>query len=243
MLLGLSACSGGSDTPTPSPTPSPLASAEGLWIGTTGTNRTVTGVVLDDGTYWALYYSLNGPSSRILGFIQGDSDSQNGIFASSNAHDFNPDRNGILTAEIAGTYTTKQGLNGTIVYQNNVQANDTFTTTYNSEYESTPNIGTIAGIYTGPVALSETMTVTVSSAGEISGSSSTGCTITTGSVVPRGHGNVFNVTITFGPQDTCSNKNGTVNGVGFIHAGKLYSAAWNVASDRTNGVIFIGTKQ
>ena len=58
---------------------------------------------------------------------------------------------------------------------------------------------------------------------------------------PRARGNVFDVTITFGPQDTCSNKNATVTGVGFVYAGKLYSAALNDA--KTNGVVFIGTKQ
>jgi hypothetical protein len=56
-------------------------------------------------------------------------------------------------------------------------------------------------------------------------------------------GNVFDVTITFAGQPACSNGSDTVRGVGFYDAGtkRLYSAAFNPA--RTNGFVFIGTKQ
>lgn len=149
-----------------------------------------------------------------------------------------------LKATVDGTYTAKQSLNGKIVYQNNAQAQDAFTTTYNSDYESAPDINAVAGTYTGPVAVDETVSVTVSPTGDIVGHSITGppatqCTFS-GLFKPRTHGNVFDMTITFGPQDTCSNKSAAVTGVGFFHAGKLYSAALN--SDKTNGVVFIGTK-
>lgn len=242
LLIGLSACSGGGDTPTPPTTAPPASPAEGLWIGTTNTNtnRTVAGVVLDDGIYWFLY-SVAGDPSLIAGVVQGDSSSQNGVFTSSNATDFSVERGVTLTlnATVDGTYTTKQSLNGTIVYENNAQPQDTFTTTYDSTYESVPDINTVAGTYTGPVALNETVSVVVSSTGDITGQSLTGCTFQ-GSFTPRARGNVFDVTITFGPQNTCSNQNATVKGVGFVHAGKLYSAA--LKSDKTNGVVFIGTK-
>ena len=242
----LSACSGGGDTSTPSPTALPAASAEGIWTGTTDTNRTVTGVVLDDGVYWFLY-SAAGDPSLIAGVVQGDSSSQSGALTSSNATDFSVERAIpliTLKATVDGTYTTKQSLNGKIVYQNNVQAQDSFRATYDSDYESAPDINAVAGIYTGPVAAGETVSVTVSATGDITGHSitdpsPTGCTFS-GLFKPRVHGNVFDVTITFNGQQGCSNGTATVKGVGFFHAGKLYSAALN--SDKTNGVVFIGTK-
>jgi hypothetical protein len=240
FLIGLSACSGGAgDTSTPSAASPPAASAEGLWFGTTtNTNRTVTGVVLDDGVFWFLYSVVDDPSI-IAGVVQGNSSSQNGVLTTSNATDFSVERiPSVLTPTVDGNYTTKQNLSGTITYPTPLQ--ETFMTTYDSDYESAPDISTIAGLYTGPVALNETVSVTVSSTGDITGQSLTGCTFQ-GSFKPRAQGNVFDVTITFGPQNTCSNKNATVNGVGFFHAGKLYSAALN--DDRTNGVVFIGTKQ
>jgi hypothetical protein len=241
FLTFLSACSGDGHTSTPSPTAIPAASAEGLWTGTIDTNRTVKALVLDDGTYWLLYYSAIGTPSSVLGFIQGNSNSQNGVFSSSSAKDFNPDRRGLLNAKIDGTYTTKQIFDGTIVYPGAVR--NTFKTQYSHEYDSAPDINAIVGTYAGPVAANETVDVTVSPTGAISGESRTSpkC-IFTGSATPRAQGNVFDVTITFGPQDTCSNKSATVRGVAFYDAGTktLYSAALN--DDKTNGVILIGTK-
>ncbi len=238
FLTFLSACSGDGDTPPPSPVPLTAATAEGFWTGTTNTNRTVTGVVLDDGVYWFLY-SVGGDPSIIEGVFQGDSNAQNGALNSLNGKDFNVERavTPVLNATINGSYTTKQSLSGS--YQSNVP--DTFTTAYNSDYELTPDITAVAGTYTGPVAQNETVNVTVSAAGRISGISSTGCRIT-GSVSSRTRGNVFDVTITFGGQSTCSNGTNTVNGVGLYNARtkKLYSAAFN--SDRTNGFVFLGTK-
>jgi hypothetical protein len=197
--------------------------------------------VLDDGIYWFLY-SVAGNPSIIAGVIQGDSSSQNGVLNSSTATDFSIERAPlILNPGVDGTYIIKQSLSGTISYSTpNTQ--NTFTTTYDSTYESAPDVGTIAGTYTGPVALNETVNVTVSAAGILSGTSSAtpACTFS-GLFKPRTRGNVFDVTITFGPQDTCSNKNATVNGIGFVHAGKLYGAALN--NGKTNGVVFIGTKQ
>lgn len=245
VLASLAACSGEGDTSPPSPAPLPAATAEGLWLGATNSNpsRTVTGVVLDDGVYWFLY-SVAGNSSIIAGVVQGVSTSQNGVLNSANATDFSIERTPlILNPSVDGSYTMKQSLSGTISYTNpNTQ--NTFTTTYDSNYELVPDITAMAGTYTGPVALNETVEVTVSPNGDITGHSistppATQCTFI-GSFKPRTHGNVFDVSITFGGQALCSNGNGTVNGIGFLHAGKLYSAALN--HDKTNGVVFIGTK-
>lgn len=242
VLASLAACSGEGDTSPPSPAPLPAATAEGLWLGATNSNpsRTVTGVVLDDGVYWFLY-SVAGNSSITAGVVQGVSTSQNGVLNSANATDFSIERTPlIVNPTVDGRYTMKQSLSGTISYSNpNTQ--NIFTTTYDGNYELAPDITAIAGIYTGPVALNETVEVVVSAAGIISGTSSAtpACTFS-GLFKPRTHGNIFDVTIEFGSQDTCSNKDATVRGIGFLHAGKLYSAALN--HDKTNGVVFIGTK-
>lgn len=206
-----------------------------------GTNRrAVTGVVLNDGVYWFLYSVEDNPEI-IAGVVQGNSTAQNGALTSSDATDFSVER-GIpptLNASVNGNYMMKQILNGTITYQSQNNAQEKFTTTYDNDYESAPDIDAVAGKYTGSVALNETAEVTVSPEGGISGQSSTGC-IFTGSFSPRTQGNVFDVTITFGGQPACGNRNDTVKGIGFFHAGKLYSAALN--ADRTNGVAFLGTK-
>ncbi|MGB4067340.1 MAG: hypothetical protein WBK08_04835 [Nitrospira sp.] len=239
FLVSLSACSGSDTTPSPSPTALPVNPAEGLWIGTIpNTNRTMSGLVLDDGVYWILY-SVAGDPSILAGLIQGTSNSQNGTFTSSDAKDFNL-QTGLLNATITGSYITKQGFTGTISYpQSNVH--NTFTTTYDSDYDLTPDRNAVAGTYTGFITTNETATVEVTAAGDISGNTNTGC-IFTGKFSPRTRGNVFDVTITFGGQNGCSLGTETVNGIGFYDAGakQLTSAAFN--SGKTDGFVFIGTK-
>jgi hypothetical protein len=244
LFAGVSACSdGGGETPAPATTALSAHPAEGLWIGVIpnvnpNMNRAISGLVLDDGVYWILY-STAGDPSILEGLIQGSSSSQNGLFTSSDTKDFNLGT-GLLAATITGTYSAKQSLNGTIVYpQNNTQS--TFTTTYDSDYELVPNMDAVAGTYTGLVTASESATITVTSTGGISGGTSTGC-LFTGTFSPRAHGNVFNVTITFGAQPACTIGPEAVNGIGYYDAGtkQLTSAALTI--DKTDGFVFIGTK-
>jgi hypothetical protein len=195
--------------------------------------------VLDDGVYWLLYSAENDPST-VAGLIQGDSSSRNGVFTSSNARDFNFETGQALDAQINGTNAMKQSLNATLVYSVGGQSTS-FTTTYDADYDLVPDMNAVAGTYSGQVTATENVTVQVSSTGNLSGSSTTGCTFT-GSFSPRTHGNVFNVTVIFEDDPACSNRNDSVNGVGSYDAvtKTLYSAALN--GDRTNGFIFIGTK-
>ena len=243
FLASLAACSSEGDTSSAPPAPLPAASAEGFWSGTTNTNRTITGVVLDNGVYWVLYSSIGAPST-VAGLIQGDSSSQNGVFSSTNAKDFNLEGLGILNATINGSYTTKQSLNGTIAYQVG-GLTTSFTTTYDSDYDLVPDMNAAAGTYTGPITATETVTVDVLSNGDISGRSTSGGTIVctfSGSFSPRARGNVFDITVTFHGQSGCDNGADTVNGIATYDGGTktLYSAALN--DDRTKGFIFIGTK-
>jgi len=241
LAVSLSACSGGgSDNPAP-PASASATSAEGLWNGTTNSGRSVAGLVLNDGTYWFLYTLIGNPSI-VAGVVQGNGSSQNGLITSSNTKDFNLEGLGILEASINGSYVMKQSLSGTIAIVNN-GGQSTFATTYNTDYDIAPNTSLLAGTYTGSTATTggvETVTVTLSAAGSISGSSLSGCAFT-GSLSPRTSGNAYDVSVIFA-GGVCSNGTNTVNGVAFFEAAtkKLYSAALN--STRTNGFIFIGAK-
>lgn len=235
----LSACGDGSMTPSPPPPP-PAPSAVGLWNGTTANGRTIGGLVLDDGTFWFLYTSIVNPSAA-AGLVQGNYTAVSGSFTSSNAVDFNLEGLGILNSSIDGTYVVKQTLSGTIAHQ---AGQTTFTTTYDPDYELTPDLNLLAGTYTGVVATNETVTVTVLASGSLFGSSTSGCTFT-GTASPQASGNAYNVTIKLGASEAfqpgvCSSD--TVNGVAYFDAPtkRLHSAALN--STRTSGFIFIGTK-
>jgi hypothetical protein len=105
-----------------------------------------------------------GNSSIVAGLVQGNGNSQNGSFTSSNGKDFNLEGLGILDSSVKGTYEMKQTLIGTITHQSG-QA--TFANNYDPDYELTPDLNQLAGTFTGVVANNETVTVTVLASGSI----------------------------------------------------------------------------
>ena len=248
IALTMSGCGGGSDStpapaPAPAPTPAPApasSSAEGLWSGSTNTNRTVVGVVLDDGTYYFLY-SVPANSNLIAGVVQGNGISNNGSFTSANARDFNLEGSGVLSATISGSYAERQSLSGSIIYSGVVGA--TFTSTFVPAYDATPSLASLAGTYTGQSGSSggvESTTVTVASNGVFTGVGASGCSFT-GTFTPRVHGNIFDGSLTYGGAP-CLLPGSTVVGIAYLDVSnnRLYAAA--PTSNRADGVIFLGTK-
>jgi len=168
------ACGGGysasdvSSLPQPTPT-----SAEGRWTGMTPTGRTVVGLVLDDGSYWLFYTARDNPTV-LAGLVQGTGTSHFGSFGSSNTRDFDLEGAGIRAGTMNGSYVPNKSFHGTIVYFNGDMEN--FTSTYDADSESAPNLTLVAGTYAGLRADHHTVMVTVDAAGTLSGHSSDGCT-------------------------------------------------------------------
>lgn len=238
-LIVTSVACGGGDGSSTTPAAAPKGSAEGLWTGRTSTNRTIAGLVLDDGTYWLLYTSV-GNSAVLGGAVQGTSTSTNGNFTSADGVDFNFEGAGINSFTFSGTYVQKSTLGGTLTAPG---VSFTMTTAYDADYDLTPSLATIAGTYSGTAITAggtDSATVTISGAGAITGSSALGCNFSgTGSV--RAKGNVYDVSVTFAGGN-CSNGTDTVTGVAYYDATTkvLTSTALNTA--RTNGFMFAGTK-
>ena len=154
--VALASCGGGggssSSAPPPPPPPPPppdLGTAEGLWNGTTGSGRSFSGLVPDDGTYWFLYSAV-GNDAVLGGVVEGDGTSSSGKFTSSNGMDFNLEGLGINVFTLAGTYTVKSQLGGTLTYTGGTT--NTFTSTYDPDYDLTPSLATIVGTYSGEAA-------------------------------------------------------------------------------------------
>lgn len=236
--LLLAGCGGGGSDNDAVPTST--SEAEGLYNGTTDTNQAISGLVLDDGTFY-MVYSLENNQNLIAGVIQGNTVANSGSLTSDNAQDFNIEGLGVFPATVSATYAPKQSINGKVSYQDGSVTN--FSSTYDSDYEIAPSLTDLTGTFTGEVAFSlghETATVTVSPTGSISGIGSSGCTMT-GSVTPRSSGNVYNVSLSFGDAP-CYFQNQTMNGIGYYDSNtkKLWAATPN--ADRTEGIIFIGSK-
>ncbi len=242
--LTLAGCGGGGDgggaaTAGDAIPVSGAAAAQGLWIGATTTNRTITGLVFSDGTYYVLYSPV-GNATAIAGVVQGSGSVAAGAFSSSNGRDFNLEGLGVSSATVTANYASKKSFSGMIAYPAGTLT--TFTTAYNATYEAAPSLASVAGTFTGQVSLSagtQAAAVTVSSAGAISGSSN-GCSLT-GAATPRSDGNAYNLSITFGAAP-CFFANQTFSGVAYYDPAtkRLYAVAPNAA--RSDGVLFVGAK-
>lgn len=241
VAVTLTACGGGGGSTPPAPLPTSSV-PEGMWSGATSSNRFFTGFVLDNGVFWFLY-SVQGNINFIAGAVQGTGTSLNGNFTSTNAKDFNLEGLGILDAIISGSYVLKDALNGNVNYST-LNQNISFVSRYDTNYDLTPSLTTLAGTYTGNAAVvagTEAATLTISTTGAITGSGASGCQFT-GTAVPRQTGNVYDVSVTFG-GGVCSNGSDTVTGIGYFDAAskRLWATALN--STRSNGFIFAGFNQ
>jgi hypothetical protein len=214
-------------------------SPAGLWAGSTNTGRTVTGLVLSDGTYYVLY-SAAGNASSIAGVIQGTGTTSASSFTSFNARDFNLEGLGVSSGSVHTSFVVKQSLTGTVAYSQGTSVS--FTATYDGDWATTPTLARLAGSYSGQVALSQGVqgaVVTVSATGAVTGAAN-GCSMT-GMATPRSDGNAYDITIRFGASP-CFFANQSLSGIAYLRAstGRLYAAAANAG--RTDGVLFTGAK-
>lgn len=148
------------------------------------------------------------------------------------------DNRNILAGLVQGTGTSHFGSFGSSNSRNfHVEGVGIRAATMSGSYVLTLVTGTYVGLRPDHHAV----TVTVDSAGTLSGHSTDGCTVA-GTLFPRGKGNLFHTSVTFG-GGACRQGTETVTGVAFYDAAthRLYSAALNSA--RTTSFLFLGTKQ
>lgn len=236
-LLALTACGGGGGVAAV-----PVADAQGLWNGSTSSSQSVTGIVLDDGTYWLLYADPN-VSGLVVGFVQGTGTSLNGSFSSSDAIDFNVSAQGVNSATVSASYITKQSFNG-LVSSPSLNAASTFTTSYNADYDQTPNLSAVAGDYVGIAAVADSndaVPLVISAQGVVAGTGKpSGCQYG-GLVKPHTKGNLYDVSLVIS-GGACASGTNTVTGIGYFDASskRLYLVALN--KSRTLGMSFSGIK-
>ena len=164
-----------------------------------------------------------------------------GTNISGSVQEFYIPANQVYTGTISATFTPKATLQGSTIYSNGITT--TFTTNYNSNYDTPASLGTITGIYIGNYYTGASVTLSISSNGVVSGSS-TNCIIT-GSVEPRPTGkNVYNVDLSFSGNQ-CAPGSGTASGIGVLNVinGVTYLYTAGLNADQTNGFFWIGEKQ
>lgn len=225
-------------TPAQPPVLPPAATtAEGLWVGSTSTGKSIVGLVLDTGVYYVLY--TQPFSSTIAGVVQGTGVGLNGVMSSSNAKDFNLEGYGVLNAYVGGTYQPRAAMAGTLTSPLGAVS---FSATYDPAYATPASLAAAAGTYTGTVASSagiQAATFSVSANGSLTGSVP-GCTFT-GKATPHGKAQAFDLSVKFG-GGRCTFGTSTLTGVAYYDAATrtIYAAAPNAA--RTDGFVVVGEK-
>jgi hypothetical protein len=229
-------------TATTTTTAAAVTTAEGLYVGTESTGRTGTGIILDDGTYYYIYSARNN-SSLIAGAVTGSGISSNGSFTSSNGKDINLEGLGLQSGTLSATYTARKSFSGFFTYPSLNNQSVAISGSYSADYEKVPTLAAVVGTYTGasgsPVG-TESATLTITSAGTISGRGSSGCTVT-GAITPRSKGNIYTTSITFG-SSPCRLPNTTLTGASYFDSGTKRLYAVGMTASRSTGFIFAGTK-
>lgn len=241
---GVSVSGGSTGGTTGGSTGGSTAAAAGRYDGTSSDGRSLLGLVLQDGSYWT-WYSAAGNSAVPGGFVQGSGTVNGNGFTSVNGKDFNLEGSGILSLSLAATYASQVSFNGTLTY---TAGSKTFNSQYNSDYTTSPSLTTLAGTYSGlgssilssATYANQATTVTVTSAGQISGVDSNNCRFS-GTVAPASGANLYTLQISFA-GGSCALGTTTLSGIAVYTATSKQLRAAATDSGRSVGSMFVGTK-
>lgn len=182
------------------------STAEGRWLGTSSRGETVRGYVLENGTFY-LHSTPAGSTLPTL-VLQGTASSSDGQFASADAKDFPGAVPGFVQpVTVAGTYVARTSL--ALEVNGPASAQRTLTLAYDPGYETPADPAAIAGVYFGQSGHAPgnlPVSFTVLGNGQFGGTNAL-CSFT-GTVVPRGSVNVFDLTVV-------GNTPGCIYGQGF----------------------------
>lgn len=234
---------GGSDGSASAPAISPIA---GGWQGTSSTGRTVLGVVLDDGTWWAIAGLAIGNALYPDELYHGQVAAAGGTLSSGNLRGYGFTSGNTISGSLSGTYTANTQITATATptgSTSGVRVNLAVAPPAVFNYSQPAQLASISGIWTGFFSSFESGTVQVQPNGNFSTVTSRGCAII-GTLAPHGSGkNVFAVTATFGAAP-CTLANTVVSGIAVVTgSGAAAQIAVGVTtSDRSRAGAYFGRR-
>ncbi len=192
------------------PTPlAPITTAEGIWnISVAGddTGGTTYGVFLENSEAWVFNYPIADSIAH------GTVTSENGQFGGV-LRNYDIFLGTAYALQVGGTYVPRTSVSGSATVPSEPPV--TFSGVYVPSYDQAVSTQIVEGTWDGPLGPGEMAAITVSAAGELSGSSTSGCQLA-GSLVPRASGkNVLDLQISWGGVG-CSQGAGNATGIGFI---------------------------
>lgn len=227
--------------------------AEGAYAGTA--TRTITAnpqpvviandlqlLVLDDGTFWALYGFVVAGEQRIAGFVTGRGASSGGRFQAGSTLDYGltPPAPGTLDA----TYTTRTVLRGTVADSaGNIALDGGAVSSTLYDYQAAASLAAVQGSWTMRDLLGFATTLTIAANGSFGGAGN-GCSFT-GTLTPAVNGrNVFVATLTLGAAP-CAAPGQVSTGIGVLSGlsdGRRRLAIVGAIPARTYGVGLVGAR-
>ena len=208
---------GGTTAASTATTTAATAAAEGVYTGSTSTGSVFDTVVLDDGTYYAIYGTNGASGLTVNGFVQGQGTSGATTFTSSNLRDFTY-TGSTLSGTLSATYTPGVSVSGTVTessgsstFTGNVPQSSSYV------YNTPADINTVSGNWTANTlqGAGAPVSLTINTNGTFSGAQGN-CSFS-GTLTPRASGkNIFDVTVNFGPTP-CVLANGTASGIGLSY--------------------------
>lgn len=222
--LTLAACGGDSGGSAPAPTPAPLPpppaavpAPSGLYAGTTSntSNPELQYLALENGIVWGIYGRTVSGTFLVAGLLNASGAANNGSYAATDLRDYSP--GGTSNGTVSGSYTAAGALNGVAISTaGTVSFTTNKVTAANYNYDIPAQLSAVTGSWSGTTLDGTATTVTISSAGAVSGNSN-GCMFT-GTIAPRGTGkNVYDVAITFGSMAACDAPNLAATGIGITY--------------------------
>ncbi|MCF7694686.1 hypothetical protein IHE31_04030 [Mycetohabitans rhizoxinica] len=215
---------------------SSVTDAQGLYSGITSKNQTISALILDDGSFYALYVN---PSS--LGVVVGNVKASDGKLSSSDIIDYDLTNAETHKTTISATYAPKGRLDGTLSYPGTNGNSVTFTIDYDTDYEKTPTLTAIAGTYGGTskgLNTSDPTGVSIATNGYIALDSGT-CKAK-GTIAPRTSGNVYSMTLNFDESPSCTYSGQMLSGIAGVDDNEVIMVAR--ASDTSHPLLFHGTQ-
>jgi hypothetical protein len=169
--------------------------------------------VLPNDKYYAIYGIQNSSSFLIYGIITGQGNSTSSSYTAS-VTDFY--YTGLVsTGNLNATYVAGSSLNGTLVEPGTTLTfNGTVLSSSDFNYNTPASLSALSGSWNGSFLDGTSGTVTISSAGAITGTNA-GCSFT-GTATPDTGKNFFNISVTFG-AGSCLLPNQTVSGIAITY--------------------------
>jgi hypothetical protein len=221
---------------------SALDRAAGFYEGTDAAQRKVSVMVIETGRYYVLYGPAGSPQSSLIeGVILGDGTAGGSTFTSLSFADLNFTNQTAAGGALAATFSLQRYFDANIGYAGG--ATDSFAADYSFDYEQRPALATIAGSYAGQLAALSGVgdaSLSIDVAGGLSlGTTAGGCGAS-GSIVPHPFGNVYDVTLSFGPG--CPAAGRSLSGHARFDAASRSLVAVTTASDLSSTALVVATR-